>query len=70
MPPLLGVKEEAQRFFDSRKDSKHLTIEKQVKKVGFMRGPYEGYKLSRAALYDTEYLRGVLKSGLDKKKKV
>ena len=69
MPPLLGVKEEAQRFFDSRKDSKHLTIEKKVKKVGFMRGPYEGYELSRAALYDTEYLRGVLKSGLDKKKK-
>ena len=42
---------------------------KKVKKVGFMRGPYEGYELSRVALYDTEYLRGVLKSGLDKKKK-
>ena len=33
-----------------------------------MGGPYEGYEFSYVALYDTEYLRGVLKmSGLDKK---
>ena len=35
-----------------------------------MRGLYEGYELSRVALYDTKYLRGVLKmSGLGKKTK-
>ena len=32
IPPLLGVKEEAQSFFDLWKDSKNLTIEKKVKK--------------------------------------
>ena len=32
IPPLLGVKEEAQSFFDLWKDSKNLTIEKKVKR--------------------------------------
>ena len=32
IPPLLGMKEEAQSFFDLRRDSKNLTIEKKVKK--------------------------------------
>ena len=58
------------KFFASWKDSQNLTIEKKVKKVVFMRGLYEGYELSRVALYDTKYLRGVLKmSGLGKKTK-
>ena len=70
IPPLLGVKEEAQSFFDLRKGSKNLTIEKKAKKGVFMREPYVGYELSRVALDDTKYLRGVLKmSGLDKKTK-
>ena len=56
---LLGVKDESQSFFNSRKDSKNLTIEKKVKQVVFMRRPYEGYELSCVALYHTKYLRGV-----------
>ena len=31
IPPLLGVKEEAQSFFDIWKESKNLTIKKEVK---------------------------------------
>ena len=70
IPSLLGVKKEVQSFFDLRKDSKNLTLEKKVEKVAFMRGFYEGYELSHVALYYTEYLRKVLKmSGLDKKTK-
>ena len=42
IPPLLGVKEEGQSFFDLQKDSKNLTIEKKVEKVVFMAGSYEG----------------------------
>ena len=38
-PPLLGMKEEAQSFFDFQKESKNLTIEKKVEKVVFMAGP-------------------------------
>ena len=38
IPPLLGVKEEVQSFFDFRKDSKNLTIEKKVERVVFMEG--------------------------------
>ena len=69
-PPLLGVKEKAQSFFDLPKDSKNLTIEKKVGRVVFMRGPYKGYKLSSIALCDTEYLKKALKrSGLGKKTK-
>ena len=37
-PPLLGLKEEAQGFFDSWKKSKTLTLEKRVEKVVFMGG--------------------------------
>ena len=67
MSSLLGVKED-QNFFDLRKESKNLTIEKKVEKVVFMAGPYEGYELSYVALCDTKYLRRVLKmSGLEKK---
>ena len=58
------------KFFASWKDSQNLTIEKKVKKLVFMRGLYDGYELSRVALDDTKYLRGVLKmSGLGKKTK-
>ena len=39
MSPLIGVKEEAQSFFDFRKDSKNLTIEKEVERLFFIRGP-------------------------------
>ena len=64
------MKEESQKFFDTQKDSKNLTIEKKVKKVVFMAGPYEGYELSYVALCDTKYLKRVLKkSGLKKKTK-
>ena len=67
MPPLLGVKKEAQSFFDLQKESKNLTIEKKVEKVVFMVGPYEGYKLC-VALCSTKYHKRVLKmSGLVKK---
>ena len=67
MSSLLGVKED-QNFFDLRKESKNLTIEKKVEKVVFMAEPYEGYELSYVALCDTKYLRRVLKmSGLEKK---
>ena len=70
MPPLLGLKEVVQNFFDLQKDSKNLTIKKKVEKVVFIRGPYEGYKLSYVALCDTKYLKRVLKmSGLEKKTK-
>ena len=66
--PLLGVKEEAQSCFDLRKDSKNLTIEKEVERVVFMRGPYKGQEWSNVALCDTEYLKKALKrSDLDKK---
>ena len=69
-PPLLGMKEEAQSFFDLQKESKNLTIEKKVEKVVFMAGPYEGYELSYVALCDTKYLKKVLKmSGIEKKTK-
>ena len=67
---MLGVKEEAQGFFDLREESKNLTIDKKVKKVVFMAGPYKGYELSYVALCDTKYLKRVLKmSGLEKKTK-
>ena len=70
MPPLLGVKEEVQSFFDLQKESKNLTIEKKVEKAVFMAGPYKGYELSYVALCDTKYLKRVLKmSGLEKKTK-
>ena len=68
MPPLLGVKEEVQSFFDLQKESKNLAIEKKVEKVVFMAGLYEGYELSYVALFDTKYLKRKLKmSGLEKK---
>ena len=54
MPPLLGVKEEAQSFFDLQKESKNSTIEKKVEKAVFMAGPYESYELLYAALCDTK----------------
>ena len=47
-----------------------MTFKKKVEKVVFMGGPYEGHILSYVALYDSEYLKKVLKmSGLDKKQK-
>ena len=47
-----------------------MTVEKKEERVVFMRGPYEGYELAYAALYDTKYLKKVLKmSGRDKKTK-
>ena len=67
MSPLLGVKEEVQRFLDLQKDSRNLTIEEKVEKIVFMAGLYEGYELSYVALCDTKYLKRVLKmSGLEK----
>ena len=48
------MKEEAQSFFDSKKET-NLTIKKKVKNVVFMSGPYGGHELSYVALYDTEY---------------
>ena len=67
-PPLLGVEEEFQSFFDLQKEIKNLTIEKKVEKVVFMAGPYKGYDLSHVALCDTKYLKRMLKiSGLEKK---
>ena len=69
-PPLLKLKEEAQGFFYTWKESKNFTLEKRVEKVVFMGGPYEGHELLYVALYDTDYRRGVLKmSGLGKKTK-
>ena len=56
IPPLLGVKEEAQSFFDLQKESKNLIIEKKIEKALFMAGPYKGYELSYVALCDTKYL--------------
>ena len=61
MPPLPVVKEEVQSFFDLQKDSKHLTIEKKVEKAVFMAGRYKGYELLYVALFDTKYLKRVLK---------
>ena len=70
MSPLFGVNEEAQSFFDLRKDSKNLTIEKDVERVVFTRGPYKGHELTNVALCDSEYLKKALnRSGLDKKTK-
>ena len=64
------MKEEVQSFFGHRKDSKNLTIEKKVEGVVFMRGHDAGTELLYVALYDTKYLKRVLKmSGLDKKTK-
>ena len=36
MPPLLGVKEKVQSFFDPRKESKNLTFNKKVERVVFI----------------------------------
>ena len=70
LPPLQRLKEEVQSFFGLRKDSKNLTIEKKVEGVVFMRGHDEGTELLYVALYDTKYLKRVLKmSGLDRKTK-
>ena len=67
---MLGVKEEAQSFFDLQKDSKRWTIEKKVEKVVFMARPYKGYELSYVVLCDTKYLKRVFKmSDLEKKTK-
>ena len=64
------MKEEAQSFFDLQKESKNLTIEKKVEKVVFMAGRYISNDLSYVALYDTKYLKRMLKiSGLEKKTK-
>ena len=60
--PLLGTKEEAQSFFDLHKKSKNLTIEKKVEKVVFKAEPYKGYGLSYVALYNTKYLKRMLKN--------
>ena len=69
MPPLLGMKEEVQSFFDFQRDSKHLTIEKKVEKA-VSAGPYKGYESSYVELCDTKYLKRVLKMpGLEKKTK-
>ena len=69
-PPFLGMKEEAQSFFDLQKESKNLTIEKKMEKTVFMAGPYKGYDLSYVGLYDTKYVKRMLKmSGLEKKTK-
>ena len=47
-----------------------MTFKKSVEKVVFMGGTYEGHQLSCVALYDTKYLRGMLKmAGLAKKTK-
>ena len=70
IPPLLGVKEEVESFFDPRKETKNFTFKKKVEKVVFISGPYEGYKLPYVAPYDTKYLKKVLKiSALEKKTK-
>ena len=39
IPPLLGVKEELQSFFDLQKDSENLTNKKKVERLVFMGGP-------------------------------
>ena len=70
IPSLLRLKEEVQGFLDLRKESKNLRFKKSVEKVVFMGGTYEGHQLSCVALYDTKYLRGMLKmAGLAKKTK-
>ena len=38
-PPLLGMKEKAQSFFDLQKECKNLTIKKKVEKQFLWRGP-------------------------------
>ena len=64
------MKEEAQSFFDLQMEIKILTIEKKVEKAVFMAGPYKSYDLSYVALYDTKYLKRMLKmSDLEKKMK-
>ena len=70
IPSLVRLKEEVQGFLDLRKESKNLTFKESVEKVVFMGGTYEGHQLSCVALYDTKYLRGMLKmAGLAKKTK-
>ena len=47
-----------------------MTIEKKVEKAVFIVGPYKGYELSYVALYETKYLKRVLKmSDLEKETK-
>ena len=66
----MGMKEKVQGFFDLRKESKNLAIEKKVERVVFMGGSYEGDELSYVALYATKYVKRVLKiSGRDRKTK-
>ena len=66
---MLGVKEEAQSFFDFQ-ESKNLTMEKKEEKAVFMAGPCKGDELSYVVLCDTKYPRRVLKmSDLEKKTK-
>ena len=38
-----------------------MTIEKKVKRVVFVGGPFEGHELSYIALCDSKYLKKVLK---------
>ena len=45
-----------------------MTIKKKVEKAVFMVGPYKDYELSYVALFDTKYLKRVLKM-LDLQKK-
>ena len=66
---MLGVKEEAQSFFDLQNESKNFSIEKKVERTVFMVEPYKGYEFSYVGLCDTKYLKRVLKmSDLEKKK--
>ena len=52
-----------ERFFD-------LQSRKKVERVVFIGGPHEGDELSYVLLYDTKYLKKVLKmSGIGKKTK-
>ena len=69
MSPLLGVKEEAQSFFDLQKDSKHLSIEKKMEKAVFIAGPNKGCELSYVALCYTKYLKRVVKNVRPRKEK-
>ena len=45
-----------------------MITEKKVEKVVFMAGPYKGYELAYVALFDTKYLKRVLKMLCLKKK--
>ena len=66
----MGMEKEAQSVFGIQEESKNLKIEKKVEKAVFMAGLYKGYDLSYVALYDTKYLKRILKiSGLEKKTK-